>query len=70
MITKFNQFDSEVERICRRYRIRNWNLNSDTNLVDVDGNVNLTNKGLNKIPLRFGKVSGDFLIGGNIGITS
>lgn len=70
MIKKFKQFDSEVEKICRRYRIRNWNLNSDTNLVDVDGNVNLTNKGLNKIPLRFGKITGDFLINGNNGITS
>ena len=53
------QTESEVAEICRKYNIENWTLNSD-GLVDVNGDVHLAFKRLNKIPLKFGTVTGDF----------
>ncbi len=49
----------EVERICDYYGIKNWTLRSD-GLVDVDGDVNLIYKDLTKLPLQFGRVTGNF----------
>jgi hypothetical protein len=55
-----------AEMICKKFGIKNWSINSD-GLVDVDGSVNLYNKGLTKLPLKFGIVYGDFLcFGGNL----
>jgi hypothetical protein len=50
---------SEIERLCDKYEIKNWAINSD-GLVDVDGDVHLNNKGLSKIPINFGRVGGYF----------
>jgi hypothetical protein len=49
----------EVEKICKKYNITNWTLNPD-GTVDVEGNVDLANKGLRKLPLKFGRVTGSF----------
>jgi hypothetical protein len=49
----------EIEKICKIYRIRNWTLNS-SGLVDVDGNVYLSGQRLSKLPLKFGRVTGNF----------
>jgi len=49
---------SNIDSICKKYGITNYTINSDGN-VDVDGNVDLSYKGLSKLPLKFGKV-GDF----------
>ncbi len=49
----------EVEKICKKYKIENWILNPD-GTVDVDGDVNLAYQGLSKLPLKFGRVTGDF----------
>jgi hypothetical protein len=54
-----HQSESEVAKICKKYGIKKWSINSD-GLVDVNGNVNLNNQGLTEIPLKFGKVTGDF----------
>jgi hypothetical protein len=40
-----------------------YTINEDS--VDVDGDVNLYGKGLTKLPLKFGKVSGYFDCGDN-----
>jgi hypothetical protein len=67
------QSEEEVRRLCKKYDIMNWSINSE-GLVDVDGDVNFhTNtetvfsfsaryRGieLTEIPLKFGHVSGDF----------
>jgi hypothetical protein len=53
------QSESEVAKICDKYGIENWSINSD-GLVDVDGSVFLNHKRLTKLPLKFGKVTGDF----------
>jgi hypothetical protein len=50
---------SEIERLCNKYGIENWTINSD-GLVDVDGDVDLSDMGSNKIPISFGRVGGDF----------
>ena len=54
----FEDFN-EVDTICKKYDIENYTINPD-GTVDVDGDVNLSGKGLKELPLKFGKVSGDF----------
>jgi hypothetical protein len=54
----FESFE-DIDSICKRYNITNYTINSD-GLVDVDGGVNLYNRGLTKLPLKFGKVTGNF----------
>jgi hypothetical protein len=54
------QSEEEVSEICKKFGIKNWSINSE-GLVDVDGDVDLISKGLTKIPLKFGNVSGYFL---------
>ena len=60
------QSEEEVKKICKKYDIMKWTINSD-GLVDVDGDVNFHTsteryKGidLTESPLKFGHVSGDF----------
>ena len=55
---------SNIEQICKEYRIENYTINQD-GTVDVDRNVNLSNKKLTRLPLKFGKVSGDFYCNDN-----
>ncbi|MCK9471926.1 MAG: hypothetical protein M0Q88_09265, partial [Bacilli bacterium] len=55
---------SEIEAICNEYNIENYIINEDDS-IDVDGNVDLFNKGLKVLPLKFRKVSGNFLCGHN-----
>jgi hypothetical protein len=59
MIKLFKSY-SQIESICKRYGIVNWELNPQTSLVDVGGSVDMTKKGLEKIPIKFGKVEGNF----------
>ena len=58
------QTEAEVAKICKKYGIKNWSINSD-GLVDVDGDVDLFKRSLKKLPLKFGKVTGDFCCNGN-----
>jgi len=48
-----------VTLICDKYRIEKWTLNSE-GLVDVDGSVDLEDRYLIRLPLRFGRVSVSF----------
>ncbi len=48
-----------IEDICKKYGIDNYTINPDGS-IDVDGNVDLSNKGFTKLPLKFGKVTGNF----------
>jgi hypothetical protein len=57
-----------VTQICDKYEIEGWTLNSKGS-VDVDGWVNLDNKSLTRLPLRFGEISGDFMCSRNYLIT-
>ncbi len=61
----YNHFESEIADICKEYNIDNFFINPD-GLVDVDGDVNLDYKKLNKyIPLKFQNVTGDFNVDDN-----
>jgi hypothetical protein len=50
--------DEEIHVICKEYGIENYTINNG--VVDVNGDVHLDHRGLTKIPLNFGVVSGDF----------
>jgi hypothetical protein len=49
-----------IKSICERYGIKNYTINEDGS-VDVDGEVYICNKSLTKLPLKFGKVTGNFV---------
>ena len=53
-----------IDEICEKYEIENYTINDD-GTIDVNGNVNLSSKGLTELPLVFNKVSGDFDCGVN-----
>jgi hypothetical protein len=61
MIKKYTDFTNESfdRNLCLKYGLKNWTLNSN-GLVDVDGDVYFGEKFLTKIPINFGKVTGDF----------
>ena len=52
------QSESEVAKICKEYGIENWSL--ERGLVNVDGIVNLRDRELKELPLKFGVVTGLF----------
>ena len=54
----------DIKEICKKYNIINYTINDD-GTIDVNGNVNLSSKGLTELPLVFNKVSGDFDCGVN-----
>ena len=59
-----HQSETEVAKICKKYRIKNWTLNKD-GLVDVDGHVNLYlgTKSIEdevQLPLKFREVTRSF----------
>ena len=49
----------KIKKICKKYGIENYTINDDVS-IDVDGNVYLGLKGLNKLHLKFRNVSGGF----------
>ena len=49
----------DIDSICRRYCIENYTINSDGS-IDVNGDVDLFNEGLTKLPLKFRNVKGNF----------
>lgn len=53
-----------IDAICKKYNITNYTINEDRT-IDVDGNVNLYDIGITDIPLKFGRVTGDFICSKN-----
>jgi hypothetical protein len=49
----------DINEICKSYNITNYTINPDRT-IDVNGDVDLSYKGLTELPLTFNKVSGDF----------
>jgi hypothetical protein len=49
----------DIHKICKRYGIKNYIIKDG--LVHVDGSVDLYDKKLTKLPLKFGEVSGYFI---------
>ena len=62
MIKSFRIFESfnEIKSICNRHNIKNWELNSETGLVDVFGDVDISDREITRIPVKFGRVEGNF----------
>ena len=61
----FESFSEEnIHDICREYGIENYTINEDGS-IDVEGNVNLVNMYLTKLPLNFRNVTGYFKCGNN-----
>jgi len=60
-LKKWKLFEShdEIHRICKEYDIENYTINGD-GTIDVDGDVDLEDKGLTELPLKFNKVTGGF----------
>jgi len=48
-----------IKRKCDKYGIKNYTINSDGS-IDVDGDVDLSDMRLTKLPIKFNHVSGDF----------
>ena len=63
-LKRFNESKSLIDSICKKYGITNYTVNPD-GTVDVKGSVNLSHKNLTRLPLQFGKVSGDFYCNDN-----
>ncbi len=61
MIKLFEQFNNEQEihDICKKYNIENYTINPDGS-IDVVGNIDLSERNLKNIPLKFNKISGNF----------
>jgi hypothetical protein len=55
---------NSILEICKQYGITNYTINDDGS-IDVNGYVNLINKGLTELPLTFNKVSGYFTCSNN-----
>ena len=59
----FENFE-DIHKICSEYGIENYTINGDGS-IDVDGNVNLSERGLTKLPLKFNNVSHSFSCNSN-----
>jgi hypothetical protein len=61
-IKVFEEFES-IDSLCQKYGIENYTVVDG--LVNVDGDVDLKDKSLTKIPIKFGRVSGGFYCNSN-----
>ena len=53
----YESFNKEfIHEICKKYGIKNYTINDDGS-IDVDGNVNLINRKLTKLPLKFNNIN-------------
>jgi hypothetical protein len=57
-LKEYYNYDNKVDEICKEFGIENWTIIDG--LVDVDGDVYLSHRRLTKLPLKFGRVSGNF----------
>ena len=48
-----------IEEICNEFSIKDYTINDDGS-IDVNRSVDLSDKGLTELPLKFGTVSGSF----------
>lgn len=56
---KFFESYKNIDAICEAYDIYDYTINND-GTVDVDGDVIISRKGLDKFPLRFRNIMGNF----------
>jgi hypothetical protein len=63
-LKRFFESKENIDLICKEYYIKNYTINSD-GTIDVIGDVDLFYCHLIKLPLKFGKVTGNFNCGNN-----
>ena len=56
--------EKEIHDICKIHNITNYTINPDGS-IDVDGGVYLDRRNLDRIPIKFNKVSGSFFCSNN-----
>jgi len=61
---KIFESDSAIEAICKNYGITNYSINNNGS-IDVNGEVNLMDKRLVFLPIKFGIVTGSFICSDN-----
>ncbi len=54
----------ELRKLCKELMITHWVQNDDGS-IDVHSDVNLMNRGLDKIPIKFNIVYGEFILTNN-----
>ncbi len=54
----FESFE-DIERICRKYNIKNYTINTDET-INVDYGIDFSYRRLVKLPLKFNKINGHF----------
>lgn len=61
MIDRFKTFKSNIDihSICEKHGIENYTINDDMS-IDVNGSVYLHEKRIDKLPLQFREVTGNF----------
>ena len=57
-IKEYNNY-KDIEDICKKYDITDYTINNDES-IDVNGDVYLINMSLDKLPLKFNRVTGNF----------
>ena len=62
LFESFNKVD--IHNICKIYHIRNYTIN-ENGYIDANGNVNLNDMKLTKLPLKFNNVNGYFFCSKN-----
>ena len=60
----YENSSDNLKDIIDKLKIRNYTFNDDQS-IDVNGNVNLSNRRLTKLPIKFRNVSGDFDLNNN-----
>ena len=61
--------NGEIEAWCDEMGIRNYTIN-DKGEIDVNGNVDLSEKYFEELPYKFGQATGYFSLSGNKSLTS
>jgi len=56
---KLFEYHSEIDSICRKFDITNYTVNGD-GTVDVYGDVTIKGRTFKELPIKFGKVYGNF----------
>jgi hypothetical protein len=62
-LKKFNEQEKSIEEWCREFRITNYEIIGDT--VDVSGEVSISFKTIENLPIKFGKVGNRFYCSNN-----
>jgi len=58
-LSRYKDFDRNLKFLCEKYQIENYTINNDGS-IDVNGDVDISFKDLERIPINFRNVTGEF----------